>query len=185
MAAPTVVNDTATTYQGNEVTKAVLANDTVVGATTLAFKSTGQPSGVVLSNSNKTATKSGQGVWQINDADDTVTFTPEDSFTGTAAAVIITVTDTGGSADGTLTVTVTAALDLSGLDRTYGVDVEGRRTVTFTLESSTAAGATVDADSLGLTNVEHIHLDLPPGANAKYPNLDGLSSGLTVTFAGA
>ena len=172
MAAPTLVADTATTYQAVPVNKNVLSNDTTSGTTTVTFKTTTQPAGVTLSNANKTATKVGQGVWTV-ETNKTITFTPEEDFVGTAAAVKYQVVDDGGTSDTTLTVTVTAALDLSGQTRTEGVTSDGRRYVDVDITGLGLDGSqSLDAASAGLNHVDEAFGGLySSNASTRFPKL--------------
>ena len=113
IARPVAVDDFATTVQGQPVTVAVLANDTVGGApldpTSVELQlPAAPPPGSTLSPDAKTLTVPGVGVWTVT-AGGSVTFTPEPTFSGVAPAVPYSVADTDGNrstAAASLTVTV-------------------------------------------------------------------------------
>lgn len=189
MAAPTVVADTATTHQAVSKVVDVLANDTTTGATTIAFKASGQPSGVVLSNSNRTATVTGEGVYTIPTTGDNaykVVFTPDEDFSGTGKALIVVVTDTEGTGEATCTITVTAATDLASATRIQGVATTGQRLVTVVLDEEITAGESINADDIGLNNISATNVVVAQSnTSTKFPAYaTTLASGSVVTFIG-
>jgi uncharacterized repeat protein (TIGR01451 family) len=114
-SSPSAVNDTATTPLNTPVTLTPAGNDTasagaVLDPTTIVLDPSGTPKRV-----GQTATTS-EGTWLVN-ADGTVTFTPNNNYTGTTAALPYQISDSlGHTAQATLTVTVTppGSVTLSG-----------------------------------------------------------------------
>lgn len=104
----------------------------------VVFPDAGQPSGAVVSNAGRTIDVSGEGVYTIDQTTGAVTFTPEAAFTGTAASVVYSATDSHGAVvSSTVTVTVTAVTPTAQDDRAstpYGVPV------TFDLLGNDSAG---------------------------------------------
>ncbi len=89
---PVVVNDTASTYQGQAVNINVLANDSDPNGLALLLGAVAQPkNGSVVINSDKT-----------------ITYTPATSFTGSDTFTYTATDAQGGTATGTVNVTVLA-----------------------------------------------------------------------------
>jgi uncharacterized repeat protein (TIGR01451 family) len=93
---PVAVNDAGHTPFATPVTLAVLGNDTA-GAASAPL----DPASVVFTSADatdggRTLVVAGEGTWVVN-PDGTVTFTPEDGFSGTATPVQYRVSDTNGT----------------------------------------------------------------------------------------
>ncbi|RUQ09765.1 tandem-95 repeat protein [Curtobacterium sp. HSID17257] len=118
---PAAKDDDATTEQNTPVSIEVLRNDSpgVAGGTPLdpasvVLPATGQPSDATVSTDGRQLVVAGQGTYAVDPTTGTVTFTPAQGFTGTAAAVTYQVADTGGvTATATITVTVTSVVPLA------------------------------------------------------------------------
>ncbi|WP_307378728.1 Ig-like domain-containing protein [Microbacterium sp. W4I20] len=99
----------------------------VLDPASAGFPTGGQPAGAVVSNSGRTLTVPGEGVYTVDPADGTVTFTPEPAFTGTGTSVVYTADDSlGASVSTTITVTVTAVTPVAADDSastSFGVPV--------------------------------------------------------------
>ncbi|WP_242645270.1 beta strand repeat-containing protein, partial [Candidatus Ichthyocystis hellenicum] len=100
-SAPVAVNDAPTTSftTGSAGTFNVTTNDTDANsdlrANTVEFRIPSGLSGATLSNSNKTLTVTGQGVWTVANTG-VVTFTPASSFTGDPTVINYVVSDATG-----------------------------------------------------------------------------------------
>ena len=98
--ANVTVNDQAFGFIGNT------PNPSIIDVGTVEFTGPG-----VLSNSNKTMTIAGEGVWTV-DASGVVVFTPESGFAvsgGNPAAAIYKVKDSNGKVSNSTTITITYA----------------------------------------------------------------------------
>ncbi|RYB93817.1 tandem-95 repeat protein [Nocardioides oleivorans] len=113
---PSASPDDDTTPQNVDVTVPVLDNDSAgllangdpgsFDLGSVVFPTSGQPVGATVSPNGKTLTVPGEGVYTVN-ADGTITFDPEDAFTGPASAVTYAVTDQAGNeVSSTLVITV-------------------------------------------------------------------------------
>ena len=92
--APTAANDLLRTSPGTPATIAVLANDTDADGDTLSLKSVGSPA---------------HGATKAN-ADGTVTYTPAPGYTGTDSFTYVVADGKGGTANGTVSVTVASPI---------------------------------------------------------------------------
>ncbi|MFJ4223578.1 Ig-like domain-containing protein [Microbacterium sp. NPDC089695] len=132
LAAP----DGGTTKQGQQVTVPLLANDAASdlgnpcepGETdvpdgcdsgtltpgSVVFPTAGQPDGADIRDGGRTIEVPGQGVYTIDPATGAVTFTPVPGFTGTAAPIAYSVTDSNGATvSSTVTITVSAVIPVA------------------------------------------------------------------------
>ena len=109
--APRAVDDTRPREPGNTPTVVpVLGNDPDGGAAAPgSVELVNPPAGATLEADGKTMTVPGQGVWTVN-ADNTVTFTPEDGFTGAPTPIDYTFADAGGVRSNAAKITLSAAL---------------------------------------------------------------------------
>lgn len=112
--APQPRPDTATTAQGKATTIDVLANDrpgndqTPIDPTSVTFTTPGQPADATVSDSGRTLTVPGEGVYTIDPQTGAVTLTPDPTLRGSATPVTYAVSDIDGNTSvATVTVTVT------------------------------------------------------------------------------
>ncbi len=109
--APRATDDTRPREPGNAPTVVpVLGNDPDGGAAAPgSVELANPPAGATLAAGGKTMTVPGQGVWTVN-ADNTVTFTPDASFTGAPTPIDYTFANAGGVRSNAAKITLSATL---------------------------------------------------------------------------
>lgn len=132
----------------------------------VVFPASGQPVGAVVSNDGRTITVPAEGVYTVDPATGVVTFVPEPAFTGVAAPIVYSATDShGATVSSTITVTVT------------GVTPEAQDD-----SADTASGVPVTLDLLDDDNAGDASAPLVPAATV-FPTA-GQPTGVTVSADG-
>jgi hypothetical protein len=180
--APTAVNDTASTYEDTAVTIDVLANDSDIENDTLSLGSIQVPS---------------HG--SIQPSGNSIIYTPNTGYTGSDSFDYQVTDGNGGSANATVTITV-STMDDDGVNEASGVDgnhdgtddrfqshvatiPSGSTTVTIATQGETAplTGISTTTGSIEATLSDGSKIILPYGTVSF--TVTGLSAGGTATIA--
>lgn len=156
-SAAVASSDSSSTLQGQPTTFPILGNDTPSNTGTpgttgtfvpgsVVFPTTGQPAGATVSNSGRTITVPGEGVYMINAANGAVTFTPEPAYRGTTSSVTYRVSDTNGATAAAQITVVVTGVDPRAADDSANTPFDTAVNVPL-LDNDSAGSPTVPLDA--------------------------------------